>query len=289
MADKKPGGATDFLQAFSSESKYFLSHPFLWKVRIMDDISFAINSALIDRGEAWEANVSPSDLSKDGAILVARQVTLPQESSVFSPQSVPNRGGFLPGYALIERNDFLTRSFSINFIETQKDLEHGFMRPWAIALGIDGMTNFDLRTNIIVEQYNNKGDFKKGFKFVQAFPTAVEGYTLSHSSDDFIEKSVTFGCTNYEPLENAGGDVPFVGPPAPTGESGSAAAAAAAAAGESGGGGDEGRVVPGSQVKALVKKDSSGNYNVTDVLQGTKAQAAARAAAMTARNRERGY
>jgi len=196
------GGATDFLQAFSSESKYFLSHPFLWKVKIMDDISSAINSALTN--EKWKANVPPSDLSKDGAILVARQVVLPVESSAFTPQSVPNRGGFLPGYALIERNDFLTRSFSINFIETQKDIEHEFMRPWAIALGIDGMTNFGLRTNIIVEQYNNKGDFKKGFKFVQAFPTAVEGYTLSHSSDDFIEKSVTFGCTNYEPLENVG-------------------------------------------------------------------------------------
>ena len=263
------GGATDFLQAFSSESKYFLSHPFLWKVKIMDDISSAINKALTNGGEQkWRANVSPSDLSKDGAILVARQVVLPVESSVFTPQSVPNRGGFLPGYALTERNDFLSRSFSINFIETQKDIEHEFMRPWAIALGIDGMTNFSLRTNIIVEQYNNKGDFKKGFKFLNAFPTAVEGYTLNHSSDDFIEKSVTFGCPNYEPLQNAGGDVPFVGPPAPTGESGSAAAAAAAAAGESGGGG-EGRVVPGSE-SVFTSKDGS----ITKILEGTYARAA---------------
>ena len=197
--------ATDFLQAFSSESKYFLSHPFLWKVKIMDDISSAINSALTNGGETkWRAKVSPSDLSKNGSILVARQVTLPNESSAFTAMSVPNRGGFLPGYALTERNDFLSRSFSINFIETQKDIEHEFMRPWAIALGIDGMTNFGLRTNIIVEQYNNEGDFKKGFKFLKAFPTAVEGYTLNHSSDDFIEKSVTFGCTNYEPLKNVG-------------------------------------------------------------------------------------
>jgi len=192
------GGATDFLQAFSSESKYFLSHPFLWKVKIMDDISSAINSALTN--EKWKANVPPSDLSKDGAILVARQVVLPVESSVFTPQSVPNRGGFLPGYALIERNDFLTRSFSINFIETEKDIEHEFMRPWSIALGIDGMTNFDLRADIQVQQYNNEGDKKKGFKFLDAFPTAVEGYTLSHGSDEFIEKSVTFGCKNYEPI-----------------------------------------------------------------------------------------
>ena len=195
--------ATDFLQAFSSESKYFLSHPFLWKVSFSSSsggLWGAINSTLSKNGDKWYSDVIPDELEKNGAILVARQVTLPVESSVFSPQSVPNRGGFLPGYALIERNDFLTRSFSINFIETEKDIEHEFMRPWSIALGIDGMTNFDLRADIQVQQYNNEGDKKKGFKFLDAFPTAVEGYTLSHSSDEFIEKSVTFACKNYEPI-----------------------------------------------------------------------------------------
>ena len=200
-------GSTDFLQAFSSESKYFLSHPFLWKVSFSSSsggLWGAINSTLSKNGDKWYSDVIPDELQKDGAILVARQVTLPQESSVFAPQSVQNRGGFLPGYALIERNDFLTRSFSINFIETEKDIEHGFMRPWAIALGIDGMTNFDLRADIQVQQYNNEGDKKKGFKFLDAFPTAVEGYTLSHGSDEFIEKSVTFGCKNYEPIPARG-------------------------------------------------------------------------------------
>lgn len=194
------GESIDFLQAFSSESKYFLSHPFLWKVSIGNDITGAINSALQKGGEDWTANVSPTSLTKQGAILVARQVTTPQESSVFAPQSVPNRGGFLPGYSLIERNDFLTRSFSINFIETESDIEHGFMRPWMIALGIDGLINFGLRTDIVVKQYNNKGSMRKGFVFNDAFPTAVEGYTVSHSSDEFIEKSVTFACKNYKQL-----------------------------------------------------------------------------------------
>jgi len=66
------------------------------------------------------------------------------------------------------------------------------------------MTNFDLRADIQVQQYNNEGDKKKGFKFLDAFPTAVEGYTLSHGSDEFIEKSVTFGCKNYEPIPARG-------------------------------------------------------------------------------------
>ena len=157
------GGSTDFLQAFSSDSKYFLSQPFLWKVSIDGDLSGAINSALQKGNENWSANVQPSLLTKNGAILVARSVNTPQESSVFAPQSVQNRGGFLPGYSLIERNDFLTRSFSINFIETEQDIEHGFMRPWMIALGIDGLINFGLKTNIVVKQYNNKGSMRKGY------------------------------------------------------------------------------------------------------------------------------
>ena len=193
------GGSTDFLQAFSSDSKYFLSQPFLWKVSIDGDLSGAINSALQKGNENWSANVQPSLLTKNGAILVARSVNTPQESSVFAPQSVQNRG-FLPGYSLIERNDFLTRSFSINFIETEQDIEHGFMRPWMIALGIDGLINFGLKTNIVVKQYNNKGSMRKGYIFEDSFPTAVEGYTIDHNSDDFIEKSVTFACKNYRQL-----------------------------------------------------------------------------------------
>jgi len=193
-------GSSDFLQAFSSESRYFVSNPFLWKVSIDGDLSGAINSALQKGNENWSANVQPSLLTKGGAILVARSVTTPQESSVFAPQSVNNRGGFLPGYSLIERNDFLTRSFSINFLETEDDIEHGFMRPWMIALGIDGLINFGLKTNIVVKQYNNQGSMRKGYIFEDAFPTAVEGYTVSHDSDDFIEKSVTFACKNYKQL-----------------------------------------------------------------------------------------
>jgi len=191
------GGATDFLQAFSNDESFFLSQPYLWKIDIGGGLNSAIQSALTKGNEQWEANVDPSILTKNGAILVARSITTPQESSVFAAQGVENRGGFLPGYSLIERNDFLTRSFTINFIETQKDIEHGFFRPWMIALGIDGLINFGLKADITVNQFDNEGSARKGYVFKEAFPTAVEGYTIDHNSDDFIEKSVTFACKNY--------------------------------------------------------------------------------------------
>jgi hypothetical protein len=71
------------------------------------------------------------------------------------------------------------------------------MRPWMIAVGINGLIGSSLKATVEVKQYTNKGDFRKGYKFHKAFPTAVEGFTLSYGSTDFIIKSVTFACQNY--------------------------------------------------------------------------------------------
>tara|TARA_R100000951_G_scaffold89875_1_gene77989 strand:+ start:792 stop:1382 length:591 start_codon:yes stop_codon:yes gene_type:complete len=192
--------ANVFLQAFSTDPNFFVSHPFLWKVSLDANVSGAINSALSKANESWSASVSPNALTRNGTLLVARQMTIPQESSEFTPIGVENRGGFLPGYGLTQRTDFLSRSFSLNVLETGSDIEHGFFRPWLIALGIDGLTNFGLKTNITVTQYNNDGSKRKGYVFEDAFPTAVEGYSLNYNDGDFIEKSVTFACKNYKQL-----------------------------------------------------------------------------------------
>jgi hypothetical protein len=198
------GEAKSFLDAFSEDPNFFVSHPFLWKVSIDKNVSGAINAAISKAGRGsnndWKANVHPSNLTKNGSLLVARQMTIPQESSEFTPIGVENRGGFLPGYGLVQRTDFLSRSFSLNVLETGDDLEHGFFRPWLIALGIDGLTNFGLKSDITVTQYNNDGSKRKGYVFENSFPTAVEGYSLNYNTEDFIEKSVTFACKNYRPL-----------------------------------------------------------------------------------------
>ena len=72
--------------------------------------------------------------------------------------------------------------------------------PWAVALGVHGLTDFKLKTNIIVEQYDNQGQKRKGYKFINAFPTNVEGFTVTQEPDaTFPEKSVTFCFTEYVP------------------------------------------------------------------------------------------
>ena len=149
--------ANVFLQAFSTDPNFFISHPFLWKVSLDTNVSGAINSALSKANESWSASVSPNTLTRNGTLLVARQMNIPQEASEFTPIGVENRGGFLPGYGLVQRTDFLSRSFTLNVLETGDDIEHGFFRPWLIALGIDGLTNFGLKSNITVTQYNNDG------------------------------------------------------------------------------------------------------------------------------------
>ncbi len=111
-------------------------------------------------------------------------------------------GGFLPGYGLTSRANFLDRGLTVNFLETEVDIEHNFFRPWAIAIGIKGLIERgeNLKANMQIKQYNNSGNFIKGFKFTKVFPTAIEGYTLNYESTDFKIKSVTFGCQEYESI-----------------------------------------------------------------------------------------
>lgn len=142
-------------------------------------------------------------MTKGGNILVAQEVTLPSESSSFTPlESGSSMGGYLPGYGLNVRSNFLDRSFSINFLETEVDIEHNFFRPWMISIGIQGLIakGPNLKANISVKQYTNGGGLMKGYQFRKAFPTAVEGYTLNYNDTDFKIKSVTFACENYEQI-----------------------------------------------------------------------------------------
>jgi hypothetical protein len=96
----------------------------------------------------------------------------------------------------------LSRSFSINFLETRKDLEHEYFRPWIIATSIKGLieAGANLKADITVKQYTNGGELRKGYIFRKAFPTAVEGFTMDYQNTEFPVKSVTFACQNYEQI-----------------------------------------------------------------------------------------
>jgi hypothetical protein len=193
----------DFLQAFSGDAKFCLSIPVLWTVSIDGVSEGAINSVLSNAGQYWSAKLTPNQMSRNGNILPAQQVVIPNESASFVAMAEGSGlGGFLPGYAMDSRSDFLSRSFSINFLETRRDLEHEFFRPWSIALGIKGLIEqgVNLKATITVKQYNNAGQFRKGFQFYKAFPTNVEGFNLDYNNTDYPIKSVTFACENYKQL-----------------------------------------------------------------------------------------
>ena len=192
----------DFLNAFSREAKFCLSLPVFWSVSIDGVSTGSINSVLDSAQEKWRATTSPEEMTRSGNILVAQEVGLPDEQAAFGTSSVNTAGGFLPAYVMNNRNDFLSRQLSINILETNQDLEQNYFRPWMIAIGIKGLIENgpNLKGTMVIKQYDNQGNLRKGFKFNKVFPKSVEGYTLSHQNTDYKIKSVTFACQNYEKL-----------------------------------------------------------------------------------------
>jgi hypothetical protein len=194
----------DFLAAFSGDNKYCLSLPILWTVTIDGVVENSINQILNAAGEKWKANITPNAMTKNGNILPAQSVNTPEETSTFSTGTIGDGsyGNFLPGYAHMSRTDFLSRSFSINFLETTVDLEHEFFRPWLIALSIKGLIEWGpkLKCDIIVKQYTNDGKLRRGYIFRKCLPTSIEGNVLDYNNTDFSIKSVTFMCQTYEQL-----------------------------------------------------------------------------------------
>jgi len=196
-----PGNIKTFLDRFSKDSKLALPLPILWSVAIDGINQGAIDTALQEGGEKWKAKNSIDSYVGDDNILVAQEVSLISE--VITPETIgigPGRGGFLPGYGLTERSDFISRLFTINFLETHEDIEHTLFRPWIIAIGIQGLIKSNLKATVTVKQYGNDGSFRKGYKFHKAFPLNAEGGLINYTNSDFIIKTVSFGCENYEQL-----------------------------------------------------------------------------------------
>jgi hypothetical protein len=221
----KDGPAYDFLHAYGSHQEFFLSLPVLWKVQFFYPqwLVYAINNALSkNRDEFWRAERQPLDyIDREGGILAARQVVVPNENTSFDVAGGMNLGGFLPGYATNKRMDFLQKNLVINFFDTQDDIEHLFFRPWMIAISIDGLMERNLLCPTVrLTQYNNLMQIRKGYEFTDVFPTNVEGYTLNYDSTDFIEKSVTFAFRNYRPITRFSRAIPVPGESSSTSESG---------------------------------------------------------------------
>jgi len=201
----KHGPVDGFLHNYSYHPRYFLSLPFLWKVQFYysSDLISSINKSISkEPNEKWRAITDPRYYSDaEGRLLVARSVVVPNENTQFDIVGSENLGGFLPGYAVNKRQDFLQKNLAINFFETDTDIEHLFFRPWMVALSIDGLMMRDLICpSVVLTQYNNRMEVRKEIKFNDVFPTNVEGYSVSYEDTDYKEKSITFAFKNYEPV-----------------------------------------------------------------------------------------
>ena len=214
----------DFLDSYSRERKYFLSLPTLWKInfdysdsgalvgnqegppgsasRGAVGLPSAIQRALNDADEGWRVKGEPLEFTKNGSVLAARDVTVPQENCQFiAPGGEINKGNYLPAFGAERRMNFLERNLAINFFDTEEDLEHIFFRPWMIAVATHGLIERDLLCPTVeLRQYNNRGEVRKGYKFIDVFPTNVEGYNLNYTDDTFKQKSVTFAFKNYKQI-----------------------------------------------------------------------------------------
>tara|TARA_R110000737_G_scaffold90349_1_gene122714 strand:+ start:972 stop:1685 length:714 start_codon:yes stop_codon:yes gene_type:complete len=199
----------DFLSNYSvgGPPKFYLSLPTLWKIQFSgaENVQGAVDKACTKAGEQWRVKNTPEEFEKNGNTMVAREVSVPGETTEFLEAGGGiNKGGFLPAFGVEKRQGFLTRTVAVNIFDTNDDLEHNFFRPWMIAIGIDGLINRKLLCpNVILRQYNHKGEIRKGYNFMDVFPTNVEGYTLNYDNDTFLEKSVTFAFRNYAPLDNS--------------------------------------------------------------------------------------
>jgi len=216
--------AYDFLDAYSRDKRFFLSLPVLWKVyfdysdagmlplgqpgplgresRAKTGLPEAIMRALDDADEKWRVEKGPMEFTKNGSVLAAREVTVPNENTQFlAPGGDINKGNYLPAYGAERRMNFLERNLTINFFDTEEDLEHIFFRPWMIAMATHGLIERDLLCPVVeLRQYNNRGEIRKGYKFVDVFPTNVEGYNLNYTDHEFKAKTVTFAFKNYEQM-----------------------------------------------------------------------------------------
>jgi len=202
-----------FLDAYSAgdrgqqHEEFFLSLPFLWKIQfhysastLLPNINNAIRKAYKSDSQDWRAITEPDKFVRSGNVIAAREVVIPNENSTFDLAGGMNLGGFLPGYALNKRTDFLQKNLNINFFETQDDLEHNFFRPWMIAIGIDGLINRNLLCTVYIKQYNNRMGLRKGYIFEDVFPTNVEGLTLNYEDSPFTQKTITLAFKHYKPI-----------------------------------------------------------------------------------------
>ncbi len=158
-----------------------LPQPFFWSVMIQGP-----------------ENLPEFTPGRDLVNIAAQEVTVPSETASFADFGQENRGGFMPALGMDQRESFLGRNITINFLEMAGgDVEHNFLRPWLVAISTFGLINGFGRGLVKVEQMTNSGaGLRKSYTMERAFPTNCEGFSVNYGTQDFVQKTVTFAGDN---------------------------------------------------------------------------------------------
>ena len=154
---------------------------------------------------AWTVQVSRGstgggDPGGQTQIWAAQEVTIPSEVTMFDNFGQENRGGWMPGYGVIERESFLSRSFTVNFFATEENDPEWVMRAWLNDIANKGLAEESKLQDGTVDciLYSNSGEPRQYISAKYAFPTHCEGFTANYGSQPFIVKSVTFACRQLD-------------------------------------------------------------------------------------------
>lgn len=191
--------ALEFMNKMSRDSSFFIPIDSLWEVTFTK--SPTITSDLVPSMYGTVSGVHNGSGAGRNSRYLATGVSIPDETPTIEAFSAgTHTGGYLDGYGVSKRPQFGVSGMSVTFLETEDDITDTYFRMWCIAVGRKGLiTDNDLKGEMIVREYNTRGQVRKSFRFTGVFPTAVSGYEIDYasSSSDIRKKSVTFGFENY--------------------------------------------------------------------------------------------
>ena len=147
---------------------------------------------------AWEVQVSgPGGTTPSWA---AQEVSIPPENATLTDMAPENRGGAMPWPGVIQRESFLARPLTVNFFDIKGQDPETMARKWMIDISEQGFAagGDQLFGSVICILHDNGGGRKRKDNAKDAYPTNVEGFTVSYGSGSFVVKSVTFACKTLD-------------------------------------------------------------------------------------------
>ena len=143
-------------------------------------------------------------------IIIAQGVKHVGDGSKFSRDGYANTG-LWKGILSNGRSDL--EQLSISFLETNLSFVDYALRPWAIAVSHNGLTDKRVRANSITVWHLARMGAgvnlarRKVIKYHNCFPTAIDSQEYNYRGDDLaIQRQITFGFSHYT-MENADSNI----------------------------------------------------------------------------------